>query len=416
MLHSRLVLLVAVLVAATFSFGLSASATPTAPRVSPVPASSGSPVGNLAAGSATLIPQQSLADMSISLDAWASGFSRPLFVTSRPGDDRVYVVQQAGVILSLNSDGTGKTPVLDISDVVGSDGNEQGLLGVAFHPDDPSRMIVDYTDNSGNTRVAEYSFPLAASVANPAQVQLLLHVNQPFRNHNGGMLAFGPDKNLYIGLGDGGSAGDPHRNGQNPKTLLGSILRINIDGPTGYTIPADNPFANGVHGAKQVWAYGLRNPWRFSFDGNRLYVGDVGQNKVEELNALYVSKARGANFGWNVMEGDRCYPSGVVCLSAKRGFVSPIFAYTHGPHGRCSITGGYVYRGKAYPELVGTYFFGDFCSGEVFGLRLVRGTVTEKRVLLNTTEFISSFGEGPDGQLYVVDIFGGSVRRLVPTP
>jgi glucose/arabinose dehydrogenase len=354
-------------------------------------------------------------DISISLDSWATGFTRPIFIASRPGDDRVYVVEQAGQIISLLPDGTDRTTVLDISDIVDS-GGERGLLGIAFHPTDPQRLFVDYIDTHGDSRVAEYAFPIAATSADPDAVQLLLRVAQPYRNHNGGMVAFGPDGYLYIGFGDGGSAGDPKRNGQNPKTKLGTILRIDVDQPTGYGIPPTNPFATGKRGAKEVWAYGLRNPWRFSFDGNRLYIGDVGQYKYEELNVVTVIDGAGSNFGWRTIEGNRCFPSGVACSNSARGFVGPVLTYRHGTNGRCSITGGYVYRGDAYPQLKGIYFFGDFCSGEITGVRMGRFTVLEKRVLLDTTALISSFGVGSDGQIYVADLSTGSVRRIVPAP
>jgi glucose/arabinose dehydrogenase len=358
-----------------------------------------------------------LSDVSISLDSWATGFTRPIFITSRPGDDRVYVVEQAGQIISLLPDGTGRTTVLDISDIVGSsNGGEQGLLGIAFQPSAPDRLFVDYTDTNGDSRLAEYSFPIAAGTADPDAVQLLLRVAQPYRNHNGGMIAFGPDGYLYIGFGDGGSAGDPKRNGQNPKTKLGTILRIDVDQPTGYGIPPTNPFANGKRGAKEVWAYGLRNPWRFSFDGNRLYIGDVGQYKYEELNIVNATDGGGTNFGWRTIEGNRCFPSGAACSNSARGFVGPKYTYSHSSNGRCAITGGYVYRGEAYPQLQGIYFFGDFCSGEIFGLRMVRSFVAEKRVLINTSALISSFGVGSDGQIYVADLSSGAVRRLIPAP
>jgi glucose/arabinose dehydrogenase len=412
--HPRLVIPVALLVAAGFVFGTSASASPRLPSApAPAAVTPASPLPPIVIPPVAE-PLVSLSAVSVGLDAWANGFTRPVYITSRPGDDRVYVVEQKGLVISLQPDGTDRTTVLDISDRVGSAGSEQGLLGLAFYPDDLSRMFVSYTDTSGNSRIAEYSFPVEAVEAFPDAVQLLLRVIQPYGNHNGGDIAFGPDNYLYIGFGDGGSAGDPKRNGQNPKTKLGTILRIDVSEPTGYTIPETNPFADGRRGAKEVWAYGLRNPWRFSFDGNRLYIADVGQNRVEEVDVVNATDRAGANFGWRTMEGNRCYPSGKPCSNATRGFVAPKYSYSHGKNGRCSITGGYVYRGEEYPELTGIYFLADFCSGEIIGLRVVRDKVVEKRMLLNSSARISSFGVGSDGQIYVADISRGTVLRLVP--
>jgi glucose/arabinose dehydrogenase len=418
--HTRIVIPVALLVATGLAFGTSASATPWLPSApAPLAVTSTSPLLPITIPPTTTPPiaepQPALSAVSIRLDAWANGFTRPVLITSRPGDDRVYVVEQKGRIISLQPDGSGRTTVLDMSDRVSSTGNERGLLGLAFYPDDPSRMFVSYTDTSGNSRVAEYSFPIEATAAAPDAVQLLLHLTQPYSNHNGGNIAFGPDGYLYIGFGDGGSAGDPRRNGQNLKTWLGKMLRIDVSEPTGYTIPPTNPFADGRGGAKkEIWAYGLRNPWRFSFDGDLLYIGDVGQYRVEEVDILNATTSAGANFGWRTMEGNLCYPSGKACSNLARGFVGPKFHYSHGKSGRCSVTGGYVYRGEEYPELQGIYFLGDYCTGEIIGLRVVSDKVVERRMLLNSSARISSFGAGSDGQIYVADISRGTVLRLVP--
>jgi glucose/arabinose dehydrogenase len=412
MRHKRLVISLAILL--TAGIGLSSCASrdesdASAPAaIAPDSSPSGEPTVS------AIDTPAPLKDVSIALEPWAEGFTRPTLVTSRPGDDRVYVVEQDGRVVSLPVDGSERTTVLDIRSLVNNKSNERGLLGIAFYPENPSRMFVSYSDKYGNSRIAEYSFPLDAAEANPDQVQALLKVTQPYSNHNGGMIAFGPDSYLYIGLGDGGSAGDPQRNGQNPKTKLGAILRIDVSGATGYTIPATNPFQDGKRGAKTVWAYGVRNPWRFSFDGDQLYIADVGQGRAEEIDIVNASTAAGSNFGWRTMEGNRCYPSGAKCSSKSRGFVAPAFVYSHSKNGRCSVTGGYVYRGEEYPQFDGIYFFGDFCSGEIVGLRVTDGKVVDHAVLLDTSARISSFGVGPDGQLYVADLSKGAVRRVVP--
>ncbi len=344
------------------------------------------------------------AEPGIELQLVADGLAQPLFVThAGDGSGRLFVVEQGGRILVLEDGALLEEPFLDLDDQVQS-GSERGLLGLAFDPDfaTSGRFFVDYTRApDGATVIAEFH----ASAASPNRAdpdgRVLLTVDQPFANHNGGMLAFGPDGDLYIGLGDGGSAGDPGERAQNPDELLGKILRIDVDHGRPYAIPPDNPFAEGG-GRPEIYALGLRNPWRFSFDrkDGRLLAGDVGQNRIEEIDIV----GRGGNYGWPLMEGRSCYRPATGC--ARSELKLPIAQYQH-RQGRCSITGGYVYRGTALPQLVGTYLSGDYCSGEIFGLRQGRNPV-----LLDTRLQIASFGEDAAGELYMVDL-GGAVYRIV---
>ena len=344
------------------------------------------------------------ATSAIGLERVVGGLARPLFVThAGDGSGRLFVVERAGRIRIVEHGAVREPPFLDLTELVKS-GGERGLLGLAFHPGFATngRLFVDYTrEPDGATVIAEYH----AAAASPNRAEplgrRLLTVDQPFANHNGGMLAFGPDGDLYIGLGDGGSGGDPGNRAQNPAALLGKILRIDVDGARPYAIPLGNPFANGG-GRPEIYALGLRNPWRFAFDraDGRLLAGDVGQNQVEEIDVI----ERGGNYGWPILEGPLCYRPKAGC--DPTGLTPPVAHYRH-DRGRCSVTGGYVYRGSALPGLVGTYLFGDFCSGEIFGLR--QGATS---VLLDTDLQIASFGEDGDGELYVVDL-GGAVYRIV---
>jgi len=384
------------------------SASPTAsasPSVSASPSASSSPSPS---PSPSAVP---LDQVQIALAPWAAGFDHPVFLTSRPHDYRVFVVEQTGRVVALSADGSLSQTVLDISSRV-TYGGERGLLSVAFDPRYPSRMFVDYTGAGGTTMIEEYRLPMGGWAADPEPVQTLLTQTQPYANHNGGQLQFGPEGDLYIGLGDGGSGGDPHRNGQNMGTFLGKILRIDVSAARGYTIPPDNPFASGAGGLPEIWVSGVRNPWRFSFDGDALYIGEVGQNRVEEVDIVDATKAAGDNFGWNVMEGNTCYPSGGACSGADRGFVDPVITYGH-DGGKCSITGGYVYRGDAIPGLRGTYLYADYCTGEVWGLRAPDGAVTESRSFGAIGGHVSSFGVDNDGNMYVLDVAAGTVKKVV---
>ncbi len=287
------------------------------------------------------------------------------------------------------------------------------MLSVAFHPDYKSNgfLYVDYTDLSGNTVIARFTAASDRNSADSSSFKKILGFQQPFPNHNGGQLAFGPDGMLWIGAGDGGSAGDPQGNGQNTNTLLGSILRIDVDHGDPYAIPADNPFANGSGGKPEVWAYGLRNPWRFSFDRvtHDLYIGDVGQSTWEEIDFVSSDLLPGLNFGWNRMEGTHCYPPGSSCDDS--GLTLPVAEYSHASS-NCSVTGGYVYRGAQFPEIDGIYFFTDYCSGTIWALAHdASGNWTQAQVAQGKAGY-SSFGEDGNGELYVTDLNNGTVYHL----
>jgi cysteine-rich repeat protein len=353
----------------------------------------------------------------------ASGLSSPLLATAPPRDvSRVFIVEQTGRIRVLKWGTLLPVPFLDIHTKIAS-GGERGLLGLAFHPNYATngRFFVDYTDLSGNTVVSQYQVSANPDVAGTTET-IVLQVTQPFANHNGGHLAFGPDGYLYIALGDGGSGGDPQGNGQNINTLLGTLLRIDVDGTPPYVSPATNPFFGATPGLDEIWAYGLRNPWRFSFDRSAgdLYIGDVGQGRFEEVDYQPAGSGGGQNYGWNVVEGDgHCYPSGTGC--DQTGMTLPILEYNHTQG--CAITGGYVYRGCAMPDLRGTYFYGDYCTAFIRSFRVVGGVATDQQDRTAdlapggglSISSISSFGEDARGELYICDL-GGAVFKIVPGP
>ncbi len=304
---------------------------------------------------------------------------------------------------------------LDITSQVALNGNEEGLLGLAFHPDyaNNGQFFVYYSSaNPRRSIISRFTVSSDPDKASKSSEEIIMEVPQPYSNHNGGMIEFGPDGYLYIGLGDGGSGGDPHGNGQNLSTLLGSILRIDIDSPSdgrNYGIPTDNPFASSANGSDdprpEIWAYGLRNPWRFSFDrvNGDLWLGDVGEDKWEEVD-LIVS---GGNYGWNILEGGNCFRPVSDCDST--GTILPVVEYDHS--GRCSITGGYVYRGSAIPELNGVYIYSDFCSGEFWGIR-TNDRNAGSQIIATGIQWSPSFGQDAEGNLYVLTL-GGPIRRIV---
>lgn len=337
-----------------------------------------------------------------------AGLQHPLFLThASDGSKRLFVVEQAGRIRVVENGTLAPRPYLDITDRVRS-GGEQGLLGLAFHPDYATngRLFVNYTRKpDGATVIAEYRRE-RRDAASREERQLFL-VPQPYPNHNGGMVAFGPDGYLYIGMGDGGSGGDPDNRAQDRDDLLGKILRVDVDGDKPYAIPAANPYAKGG-GKPEVYAWGLRNPWRFSFDAltGDLWAADVGQYKWEEVDLV----VRGGNYGWRVMEGRHCFKPMLVCDG--RGLRPPVLEYGH-EGGRCSITGGYVYRGKRYPGLTGLYFYADYCSGELFGFRPGESEQpgVNPRLLLKTRMRISSFGVDEEGEVHIID-HRGAVHRV----
>jgi len=341
----------------------------------------------------------------------AEGLDRPLFLTAPSGDPRLFVVEQTGKIRILLGGRLLDRPFLDIGDRV-SDGNEQGLLGLAFHPDYATngRFFVNYTDLAGDTRIVAYTVSADANVANAASATPLLGVDQPYANHNGGWLGFGPDGYLYIGMGDGGAGSDPQDRAQDTSELLGKILRIDVDGHAPYAIPPGNPFAMGG-GRPEIFAVGVRNPWRIAFDGHDIYIADVGQNAVEEIDVIATEDA-GANLGWSITEGDACFRT-PGCDAT--GFVAPVHEYTH-DEGRCSVTGGYVYRGKAIPGLAGQYLFVDLCEGKLRSFAYAggkAGTVTDWTDQLGVIGAITSFGEDSAGEIYITTL-EGNLLQLVP--
>ena len=320
------------------------------------------------------------------------------------GSGRLFIVEQAGRIRILQDGRLLPAPFIDIISEVGSSGNEQGLLGLAFHPKykENGLFFVNYTDRNGNTVIARFQVSDDPNTADPGSEKHILEADQPYANHNGGVLAFGPDGYLYAGLGDGGLGGDPLGNGQNQGTVLGKILRMDVDSGDPYVIPPGNPFGN------EVWAYGLRNPWRFSFDRltHDLYIGDVGQGAWEEIDFLPAGSPGGTNFGWNIMEGDEPYAGGDTA-----NLTAPVAVYPHASDpGGCSVTGGYVYRGQALPEWQRIYLYGDYCTGIIWGL-LHTNSGWQSQVMFRTGSNISSFGQDEAGELYLADL-GGSLYRL----
>jgi len=351
---------------------------------------------------------------ALALETVADGLVAPIGVALAPGG-WLLVNEQAGRVVAVHPERGERATTVDLRDQV-LGGGERGLLGLALHPDwpDDGRAFVHYSDRNGDTVLSELTGSQdgdGAPVLDPASERMLLTVDQPFANHNGGQLAFGPDGHLWFGLGDGGSGGDPNGNGQNPGSLLGSILRLDVSEAGGYAIPDDNPFADGSGGAPEVYLFGLRNPWRFSFDphGDALWIGDVGQNAFEEIDRVDPVADAGANLGWNVMEASHCFAD-AGCSSG--GLVLPVAEY--GRDLGCAVTGGHVYRGGAIDGLRGWYLFADYCSGILFGIRSdTDGSDLAPRILLETGRPISSFGIDEDGELYLTDIGGGVLSRIV---
>jgi glucose/arabinose dehydrogenase len=358
-------------------------------------------------------PPPATGAVSVTLTSVATGLTAPLDIESaRDNTGRLFVVQQGGQIRILQNGAVLSTPFLDLSSKVTS-GSETGLLGLTFHPNysQNRKFYVNYTQTIGGqlqTVIAEFQVSAGyANIADPNTERDLLIVNQPFANHNAGQLAFGSDGFLYFGLGDGGNGGDPLRNGQNLQTLLGKMLRIDVNNTsTGkpYAIPADNPFVSGG-GQPEIYAYGFRNPWRFSFDATsgRLFVADVGQDAYEEIDLV----TKGANYGWNVMEGSHCYNPSTGCNMT--GLTPPIHDYPRSDG--TTVIGGFVYRGTAIANLPGAYVFGDFGSGKIWMLRENPTNTWTRTELLNTGRSIASFGQDQSGELYVVD-YAGNLLQL----
>lgn len=331
----------------------------------------------------------------VRLQEVVGGLDSPVYAIAPRGDPRLFVVEQTGRVRIVADGALQQQPFLDVSDMVTTAGNEQGLLGLAFHPDfaDNGKFYVNYTDRSGDTQVVGYT--VEGDFADPGSAQVLFSADQPYENHNGGWIGFGPDRMLYVGMGDGGAGGDPGNRAQNPNEVLGKILRLDVD--TG--------------ASPEQFALGVRNPWRMAFDGSDLYVADVGQTSREEISVITVAD-KGANLGWNVMEGPDCYGGGSCDTS---GLVRPILSYGH-DSGRCSITGGFVYRGTALPSLLGDYFFSDYCDGRIRSIRYADGKATAETDWtdqLGAPGSVTSFGLDGDGELYVLNT-DGQLLKLVP--
>ncbi len=372
------------------------------PTETPIPSATPSP---------TFTPQPATTFPNPDDYAWVevlSGLQRPVDLQNAgDGSGRLFIIEKVGRIRIFAGGQLLATPFLDLTDRVGSSANEQGLLGLAFHPRYPEngRFFVNYTDLDGNTVIARFNVTAAdPDQANPNSETVLLRVQQPYPNHNGGGLTFGPDGYLYLGLGDGGSAGDPFGYAQVTDSYLGKILRLDVDNGDPYAIPPDNPFAAGG-GFPEIWAYGLRNPWRFSFDPltDDLYIADVGQNKWEEINYLPAGSTGRLNFGWNIYEGLHHY-QGEPQMNFP--YIDPVAEYSH--QVGCSVTGGYVYRG-AMPAWQGIYFYADYCSGRVWGLLNVEGQ-WQAQVLFETGVPVTSFGVDESGEIYLVGDTGQILR------
>ena len=338
-----------------------------------------------------------------------AGLSSPVFLTQPLDDGRIFVVEQGGTIRIVRDGVLQPTPFLDISSRVLS-GGERGLLSVAFHPQYATNhffYVYFTTQTNGDIRIERFT-ATSAEVADPTSSKLILtvaHSDQP--NHNGGLLTFGPDGMLYAGLGDGGGGGDPLMNGQNYDALLGSLLRLDVDNGDPYAIPSDNPFVGQSGRRGEIWAKGLRNPWRYAFDKptGLLYIADVGQNLHEEVD-VQPAKAGGLNYGWNIMEGQNCYNASTC---SQTGLTPPVIAYDH-TNGACSITGGYVYRGVSIPEVVGHFFYSDYCEGFLRSFRYSNGTAVDQKDWGVTMSSVTSFGLDAAGEIYVLT--GNGVFRI----
>jgi glucose/arabinose dehydrogenase len=342
-----------------------------------------------------------------------SGLSSPVHVTSAPDDARLFVVEQEGRIRVVENGSLRAAPFLDIRDRVGS-GGERGLLSVAFHPRFAlnRQLYVYYTDLGGDIRIERYTADAGRTAADPASAHTILVVEHSSHgNHNGGLVTFGPDGMLYAGTGDGGGGGDPDRNGQNRASLLGKVLRLEVEGGDPYAIPSDTRFVGTAGARGEVWHYGLRNPWRFTFDSGLVFIADVGQNQWEEVDVAPTSTP-GLNFGWNVMEASHCYSPSSGCDTS--GKVLPVLEYGHDQG--CSVTGGAVYRGSALPALRGAYFYSDYCEGWLRSFRIDAGRVTDSRSWdVGSIGNVTSFGADAAGELYLTS-GNGRLYRFSPAP
>jgi len=355
-----------------------------------------------------------VANAEVVLERVVTGLDSPVAIT-HAGDSRLFVTLQKGRVVIVEGTSVQPVPFLDVRSIVSCCG-ERGLLSIAFHPryTQNGRLFVYYTNSNGDIVIARYtrSASNANAIDSNSGVVLLTIPHPTNSNHNGGQLQFGTDGYLYIGTGDGGSAGDPPDNAQNLSSLLGKMLRIDVDSGATYTVPASNPFVARSGARAEIWAYGLRNPWRFSFDRETgdLWIADVGQGAWEEVDLQSVTSIGAENYGWRRMEGSRCYRPTTNC--SEPGMVLPVIEYPHGPE--CSITGGYRYRGTRSPALRGRYIYGDLCSGKIWASGLIGSTWTTS-LLRDTTFTITTFGEDATGEVYVADFNDGSIHRIVDT-
>ena len=353
-------------------------------------------------------------DVRLGVEQVASGLDQPVYVTAPVSDPRLFIVEQPGRIRVVENGRLLDKPFLDIVDKVRS-GGEQGLLSVAFHPQYRTNgfLFVNHTDKNGDTRIERYTVSSDRNVADPRSAKVILSIDQRYSNHQGGLNLFGPDGMLYIGMGDGGSQGDPHGNGQNRNALLAKLLRINVDRGEPYLIPAANPYAKGG-GRAEIWAIGLRNPWRFSFDrfSGLLYIADVGGDRFEEVNVVPMSIA-GVNYGWNVMEGPQCSRSSGC---DQTGMQKPALSYATHENSTCAIIGGSVYRGQKIPEIKGQYFYSDYCNSWLRSFGFADGKVTDQHEWpIGKLGSITSFGEDAQGELYICTS-SGRVYRIIKSP
>jgi glucose/arabinose dehydrogenase len=352
-------------------------------------------------------------EVTLGVEQVASGLDQPVYLTAPAGDPRLFIVEQPGRIRVVENGTLITKPFLDIAAKVRS-GGEQGLLSVAFHPQYRTNglLFVNYTDNNGDTRIERYTVSADKNVADPRSAKLILSVHQRYSNHQGGLNLFGPDGMLYIGMGDGGSQGDPHGNGQNKNVLLAKLLRINVDRADPYLVPAGNPYAKGG-GRGEIWAIGLRNPWRFAFDrfSGLLYIADVGGDKFEEVNVVPMAIA-GVNYGWSIMEGPEC---GRSPGCDQTGLQKPAIWYATHQNSTCAIIGGSVYRGRKIPEIQGQYFYSDYCNSWLRSFGFADGKVTGRHEWpVGRLGSVTSFGEDSQEELYITTS-SGRVYRIIKT-
>jgi glucose/arabinose dehydrogenase len=363
--------------------------------------------------SRAVLAAESTNAVTLGVEQVASGLDQPVHVTAPVGDPRLFIVEQPGRIRIVEDGKLLDTPFLDIVNKVGS-GGERGLLSVAFHPEYRSNgfLFVNYTNKSGDTQIERYTVSANRNVADPGTAKLILAIDQPYSNHNGGLNLFGPDGMLYIGMGDGGSQGDPHGNGQNANALLAKLLRINVDRGDPYSIPTANPYAKGG-GRGEIWAIGVRNPWRFSFDriSGLLYIADVGGDNFEEVDIAPIPAA-GVNYGWSIMEGPSCRRS-TGCN--QTGLQKPVLSYATHQNSTCAIIGGSVYRGRKIPEIQGQYFYSDYCNSWLRSFGFANGKITDEHDWpVGKLGSITSFGEDSQGELYMCTS-SGRVYRIIKT-